>query len=87
MVIDLLSTIGEQKGATPAQIALAWLLGQQPWIVPIPGTRKLHRLDENIGSLAVEFTPEDLKEIARAISEITVLGDRYPEELSKLTGR
>jgi aryl-alcohol dehydrogenase-like predicted oxidoreductase len=87
VVIDLLSTIGEQKGATPAQIALAWLLGQQPWIVPIPGTRKLHRLDENIGSLAVEFTPEDLKEIARAISEITVLGDRYPEELSKLTGR
>jgi aryl-alcohol dehydrogenase-like predicted oxidoreductase len=87
VVIDLLSTIGEQKGATPAQIALAWLLAQKPWIVPIPGTRKLHRLDENIGSLDIELTSDDLEEIARAISRITVLGDRYPAELAKQTGR
>jgi len=85
VVIDLLSTIGEQKGATPAQIALAWLLAQKPWIVPIPGTRKLHRLDENLGSLDVELTPDDLTAIERAISEITVLGDRYPAELAKLS--
>ena len=87
VVIDLLARIGEQKGATPAQIALAWLLAQKPWIVPIPGTRKLHRLDENIGSIAVELTPDDLQEIKSAISKITVIGDRYPEELQKLTGR
>jgi aryl-alcohol dehydrogenase-like predicted oxidoreductase len=87
VVIDLLARIGEQKGATPAQIALAWLLAQKPWIVPIPGTRKLHRLDENIGSIAVELTPEDLREIESAISKITVIGDRYPKELQKLTGR
>ena len=80
MVIDLLARIGEQKGATPAQIALAWLLAQKPWIVPIPGSRKLERLDENIGALAVELTPDDLREIESAISKITVQGDRYPEE-------
>ncbi len=81
VVIDLLARIGEQKGATPAQIALAWLLAQKPWIVPIPGSRKLERLDENIGALAVELTPDDLREIESAISQITVQGERYPEEL------
>jgi aryl-alcohol dehydrogenase-like predicted oxidoreductase len=87
VVIDLLARIGEQKGATPAQIALAWLLAQKPWIVPIPGSRKLERLDENIGALAVELTPDDLREIKRAISKITVQGDRYPENLKQMTGR
>jgi len=87
VVIDLLARIGEQKGATPAQIALAWLLAQKPWIVPIPGSRKLEHLDENIGSIAVELTPDDLLEIEGAISKITVQGDRYPKELQKRTGR
>jgi len=86
-VIDLLTKIGEQKGATPAQIALAWLLAQKPWIVPIPGSRKLERLDENLGALAVELTPDDLLEIKSAISKITVQGDRYPADLKKATGR
>jgi len=87
VVIDLLARIGEQKGATPAQIALAWLLAQKPWIVPIPGSRKLERLDENIGAVAVELTPDDLREIESAISKITVQGDRYPAELRQTTGR
>ncbi|MFL5802878.1 MAG: aldo/keto reductase [Roseiflexaceae bacterium] len=87
VVIDLLARIGEQKGATPAQIALAWLLAQKPWIVPIPGSRKLERLDENIGAVAVELTPDDLRDIESAISEITVQGDRYPESLKQMTGR
>jgi aryl-alcohol dehydrogenase-like predicted oxidoreductase len=87
VVIDLLARIGEQKGATPAQIALAWLLAQKPWLVPIPGSRKLERLDENIGALAVELKPDDLREIKSAISKITVQGDRYPKELEKQTGR
>jgi aryl-alcohol dehydrogenase-like predicted oxidoreductase len=87
VVIDLLAKIGEQKGATPAQIALAWLLAQQPWIVPIPGSRKLERLEENIGAVAVELTLDDLREIESAISMITVQGDRYPEDLKKMTGR
>jgi aryl-alcohol dehydrogenase-like predicted oxidoreductase len=87
VVIDLLSKVGEQKGATPAQIALAWLLAQKPWIVPIPGSRKLERLDENIDALAVEFTSDDLQEIEGALSKITVQGDRYPENLKKMTGR
>jgi len=87
VVIDLLARIGEEKGATPAQIALAWLLAQKPWIVPIPGSRKLERLDENIGALAVELTPDDLREIESAISQITVQGERYPEELKKQWGR
>ena len=87
VVIDLLARIGEQKGATPAQIALAWLLAQKPWIVPIPGSRKLERLDENIGALAVELKPNDLQGIKNAISKITVLGDRYPENLKQMTGR
>jgi len=87
VVIDLLARIGEQKGATPAQIALAWLLAQKPWIVPIPGSRKLERLEENIGAVAVELTPEDLREIQSAITKITVEGDRYPEEIKKHWGR
>jgi aryl-alcohol dehydrogenase-like predicted oxidoreductase len=85
-VVDLLGTIARQKEATPAQIALAWLLAQKPWIVPIPGTTKLSRLDENIGSLAIELTSDDLYEINRAASNITVEGDRYPEHLQRMTG-
>ena len=85
--VDLLGRIGERKKATPAQIALAWLLAQKPWIVPIPGTTKLHRLDENIGAAAVELTPNDLREIENAASKITVQGDRYPERLEQMTGR
>jgi aryl-alcohol dehydrogenase-like predicted oxidoreductase len=87
VVIDLLARIGEQKGATPAQIALAWLLAQKPWIVPIPGSRKLERLDENIGALDVELTSGDLSEIESALSNITVQGARYPQEFDRLTGR
>lgn len=87
VLVDLLAKIGEQKGATPAQIALAWLLAQKSWIVPIPGSRKLVRLEENIGSLSVELTPEDLQNIDRALSQITILGDRYSKEMSSLTGR
>jgi len=86
-LIDLLGKIGQRKQATPAQIALAWLLAQKPWIVPIPGTTKLHRLDENIGALAAELTADDLWEIDSASSEITVQGARYPEKLEKMTGR
>jgi aryl-alcohol dehydrogenase-like predicted oxidoreductase len=77
VVVDLLTRIGEQKGATPAQIALAWLLAQKPWIVPIPGSRKLNRLDENIGAVAVELTSDDVRAIDGAMATITVLGDRY----------
>ena len=76
-VVDLLARIGAQKGATPAQIALAWLLAQKPWIVPIPGSRKLERLDENIGAVAVTLTPSDLQEIDAAMATLTVQGDRY----------
>ena len=77
VVIDLLEKIGVQKGATPAQIALAWLLAQKPWIVPIPGSRKLERLDENIGAVDIELAPNDLREIEQAMSQITVIGNRY----------
>ena len=77
----------ERKKATPAQIALAWLLAQKPWIVPIPGTTKLDRLEENIGAAAVELTPDDLREIDSAASKITVQGARYPEKLEQMTGR
>jgi aryl-alcohol dehydrogenase-like predicted oxidoreductase len=87
VVIDLLARVGEQKGATPAQIALAWLLAQKPWIVPIPGSRKLERLDENIGALAVELTPDDLQEIESALSTITVQGARYPKEIERQVNR
>ena len=86
-LIDLLGSIAERKKAAPAQIALAWLLAQKPWIVPIPGTTKLHRLDENIGAVAVELTPDDLREIESAASKITVQGARYPERLEQMTGR
>ena len=86
-LIDLLTSIGERKKAVPAQIALAWLLAQKPWIVPIPGTRKLERLDENLGAGAVELTSDDLREIDSAASKITVQGARYPENLEQMTGR
>jgi len=86
-VVDLLRQIGERKGATPAQIALAWLLAQKPWIVPIPGTTKLSRLDENIGAVALELTPGELADIDRAAAQTTVQGDRYPEHLARMTGR
>src|ERR1017187_386348 len=87
VLIDLLGRIGQRKKATPAQVALAWLLAQKPWIVPIPGTTKLHRLDENIGAVAVELTPDDLRDIESAASKITVQGARYPERLEQMTGR
>ena len=86
-VVDLLGKIGERKKATSAQIALAWLLAQKPWIVPIPGTTKLARLEENIGAVAVELTPDDLREIESAASKITIQGARYPESVERLTGR
>jgi aryl-alcohol dehydrogenase-like predicted oxidoreductase len=86
-LVDLLGEIAKRKKATPAQIALAWLLAQKPWIVPIPGTTKLHRLNENIGAVAVELTPDDLREIDSAASKITVQGARYPEKLEQMTGR
>ena len=86
-LVDLLKRTAEQKKATPAQIALAWLLAQRPWIVPIPGTTKLHRLEENIGAVSVELTPDDLREIDGASSKITVQGARYPERLEQMTGR
>ena len=86
-LVDLLRNIAEQKNATPAQIALAWLLAQKSWIVPIPGTTKLHRLEENIGAAAVELTPDDLREIESAASKIRIQGARYPKEMEQLTGR
>jgi len=86
-LVDLLGKMAERKKATPAQIALAWLLAQKPWMVPIPGTRKLERLDENIGAVAVELTFDDLGEIESAASKITVEGARYPERLEQMTGR
>jgi aryl-alcohol dehydrogenase-like predicted oxidoreductase len=86
-LVDLLRAIGEKKNATPAQIALAWLLAQKPWIVPIPGTTKLHRLEENIGAAKIELTPDDLREIENAASKITVQGARYPEHLERMVGR
>jgi aryl-alcohol dehydrogenase-like predicted oxidoreductase len=85
-LIDLLGSIGKRKKATPAQIALAWLLAQKPWIVPIPGTTKLNRLEENIGGAAVELTPDDLRDIDSAASRIKVEGARYPEAIEKMTG-
>jgi len=86
-LIDLLGGIAKQKKATPAQIALAWLLAQKPWIAPIPGTTKLARLEENIGALSVDLTPEDLRDIEATASQITVQGARYPERLEAMTGR
>jgi aryl-alcohol dehydrogenase-like predicted oxidoreductase len=86
-VVDLLGKLAEKKKATPAQIALAWLLAQKPWIVPIPGTTKLARLEENLGAVSVKLTPDDLREIENAVSKITVQGARYPENLQKMVGR
>ena len=86
-LVELLRTLGEKKNATPAQIALAWLLAQKPWIAPIPGTTKLHRLEENIGAAEIELTPDDRREIESAASKITVQGARYPEHLERMVGR
>ena len=85
-LVDLLAAVGKRKNATPAQIALAWVLAQKPWMVPIPGTTKLHRLDENLGAASIELTDDDLREIEDASSRITVLGARYPEAVEKMTG-
>ena len=85
-LIDLLGSIGKRKNATPSQIALAWLLAQRPWIVPIPGTTKLNRLEENIGAASVELTADDLRDIDAAASKIKVEGARYPEKLERMTG-
>ena len=87
VLVELLNSIAEQKGATPAQVALAWLLAQRPWIVPIPGTTRLHRLEENIGAVNVVFTPGDLREIDAAAAKIPIQGARLPEAVLKLTGR
>jgi aryl-alcohol dehydrogenase-like predicted oxidoreductase len=86
VLIDLLTSIGKRKNASPAQVALAWLLAQKPWMAPIPGTTKLGRLDENIGAVAVELSPQDLRDIDSAASKIKVEGTRYPEKLEKMTG-
>ena len=86
-LVELLGTVAARRSATPAQIALAWLLAKKPWIVPIPGTTKRHRLEENLGAIAVELTAGDLREIESAASKIEVQGDRYPEQLERLTGR
>jgi aryl-alcohol dehydrogenase-like predicted oxidoreductase len=85
--VEWLTGFAARKRATPAQVALAWLLGQKPWIVPIPGTTKLHRLEENVGSTAIALSPEELREIDDAAAGITVHGNRYPEHLDRLTGR
>ena len=85
-LVDLLGTIAKRKNGTPAQIALAWLFAQKPWIVPIPGTTKPNRLDENIGAVSIQLTSEDLREIDAAASKITVEGARYPERLEQMTG-
>jgi len=86
-LVDLLRKIAERKKATPAQIAIAWLLAQKPWIVPIPGTTKLERLKENLGAVQVELTPDDLRDIDSASSKIKLEGARYPEKLEQMTGR
>jgi aryl-alcohol dehydrogenase-like predicted oxidoreductase len=86
-LVDLVKTVAERKGATPAQVALAWLLAQRPWIVPIPGTTKLHRLEENLGAVNVELTEADLKEIDEAASRLSLEGARLPEAMLKMTGR
>lgn len=86
-LVDLLGEIAARKHVTRAQIALAWLLAQKPWIVPIPGTTKLHRLEENIGAAGVELTPDDLRDIDGAVSKIAVQGARYPEHLQRMVGR
>ena len=85
--VELLSEVAARKRATPAQLALAWLLAQKPWIVPIPGTRRLERLEENIGAVAVDLMPDDLREIESAAAQITIQGARYPEHLERQTNR
>ena len=85
--MDLIGRFAQKKKATPAQVALAWVLAQKPWIVPIPGTTKLPRLEENLGAVNVELSPEDLRELEAAASKIAVQGARYPEELQKMVGR
>lgn len=87
VLVDLLQTIGRRRQATPGQVALAWLLAQKPWIVPIPGTTKRHRLEENVGAADVDLTPDDLGDIDRAAAEITIQGARYPEQLERLSNR
>jgi len=87
MLVDLLARVAQRKKSTPAQVALAWLLAQKPWIVPIPGTRRLERLEENIGAAAIQLTAEDLREIDSAAAKITISGERYPERLMQMTGR
>ena len=86
-MVDAIGKIAAEKKVTPAQVALGWLLAQKPWIVPIPGTTKLHRLEENIGAAAVELTADDLRNIEDALSKVPVQGARYPEHLQKLVGR
>jgi aryl-alcohol dehydrogenase-like predicted oxidoreductase len=86
-LVDVLTTIATRKKATPAQLALAWLIARKPWIVPIPGTTKLHRLEENIGAAALELSSDDLGEIETAVSKITVQGNRYPEHLNRTVNR
>ena len=86
-LVDRLGQIAARKEATPAQVALAWLLAQKPWIVPIPGTTKLHRLEENVGAAAVELTDDDLREIAGVLETVAVQGERYPERIEEMTGR
>jgi aryl-alcohol dehydrogenase-like predicted oxidoreductase len=86
-MVDLVGKFAQQKKVTPAQIALAWVLAQKPWMVPIPGTTKRHRLEENLGAVDVELSPEDLRELETAASKIAVQGARYPEELQKMVGR
>jgi aryl-alcohol dehydrogenase-like predicted oxidoreductase len=86
-LVDLVRSVATRKGATPAQIAIAWLLAQKPWIVPIPGTTKLHRLEENLGALAIDLTASDLHEINEAASKITLQGARLPESMLKMTGQ
>ena len=86
-VVDLIGRFAKEKNATPAQIALAWILAQKPWMVPIPGTTKLHRLEENLEAVNVELSPDELRELETIVSKIPVQGARYPEELQKLVGR
>jgi aryl-alcohol dehydrogenase-like predicted oxidoreductase len=86
-LVELLGRIAQQRGVTPAQIALAWLLAQKPWIVPIPGTTKLHRLEENLGAANVELSADDLREIEAAVAQVSVQGERYPAHLQRRVGR
>jgi aryl-alcohol dehydrogenase-like predicted oxidoreductase len=86
-LVQMIEQFAKQKNATPAQVALAWVLAQKPWIVPIPGTTKLHRLRENIGAASLQLTPADLRELESAAGKISVQGARYPEHLQKLVGR